>query len=593
MKERWDMSTLYPSEAEWEEDLRIFKEDYTKKVASLKGTLATDEGLEAYFRLAHEIDAKLEKVYIYAACLSDLDKKDQAATVREGRVQLAIEAYLREASFVEPELLAAGKERILAFFDKHPEAREFDFYVEKLFAGQKHVLSADKEHLLSHYSPLLGEGGDLYSLLTVADLTPGKALLSDGSEVTVTQDAWPSLIRNAKNAEDRQKIFETLYHYYDIHKNTYAEIYNAVLKGELAETRSRGYPSILESHLEGNKIPKEVFLNLIAAAHKGSASLKRYYALRAKYLGLEKHRSYDRFLSLTKSDKTYTYQEAKEVFFASIASFPEDFRKKAEEVTKDGYVDVYPHAGKRTGAYSTGGANIHPYILMNFNGELDDVFTLAHESGHSIHTLYSEESQPLEKQNYTIFVAEIASTFNEHNLLDYLLGSPALSKADKIHLLQKSIDEIVSTFYRQTLFGEYEYLVSLKAEAGEPITHELLSSTMKDLYEEYYGIDISEERLKPLVWAYIPHLFYTPFYVYQYATSFTASLLIYQRVKAKEKGAFEDYTSLLRLGGSDYPIEEVKKAGVDFLDERTFEACPRRMEELLDRLEALLSEGGN
>ena len=239
---------------------------------------------------------------------------------------------------------------------------------------------------------------------------------------------------------------------------------------------------------------------------------------------------------------------------------------------RPGYVDVYPSLGKRTGAYSNGGYDHHPFILLNFQGELDDVFTLAHESGHSMHTLYSEESQPTLKQDYTIFVAEIASTFNEHNLLDYLLASGTLSHEDRIALLQKAIDEICSTFYRQTLFGHYEYEASLLAEKGEPINYQVLSSIMTRLYKQYYGIDIEEEKLKPLVWAYIPHLFYTPFYVYQYATSFTSSMLIYEKVKAKEPEAFTSYVNLLRSGGSDFPIEQVKKAGVDLTSKEPFEA---------------------
>ena len=221
---------------------------------------------------------------------------------------------------------------------------------------------------------------------------------------------------------------------------------------------------------------------------------------------------------------------------------------------------------------------------------MEDVFTLAHESGHSIHTLYTEEAQPVVKQNYTIFVAEIASTFNEHNLLDYLMTSGELSKNDKIALLQKAIDQICGTFYRQTLFGQYEYEVAKIAEKGEPIDYSVLSSEMIKLYKQYYGIDISEEKVKPLVWAYIPHLFYTPFYVYQYATSFTASMLIYENVKKGVPGAFDNYIKMLKSGGSTYPIDEVKIAGVDLTKKEAFECVTRRMNELVDQLEKLLSE---
>ena len=305
---------------------------------------------------------------------------------------------------------------------------------------------------------------------------------------------------------------------------------------------------------------------------------------------MEKHHSYDRFVSLAKSEKKYTYQEARQLFFKSLEKFPSDFQKKARQVSEEGFVDVYHHAGKRTGAYSSGGEGIPPFILLNFNGELEDVFTLAHESGHSVHTLYAEEAQPIMKQDYAIFVAEIASTFNEHNLLDYLMESGTLSKNDKIALLQKSIDEIMATFYRQTLFAHYEYDIAKMAEEGKPINYQVLSDEMIKLYKTYYGIDITEERVKPLVWAYIPHLFYSPFYVYQYATSFTASMLIYKNVKEGKPHAFENYISMLKSGGSTYPIDEVKLAGVDLTKKEAFLAVTDRMAELVDELEKLLNE---
>ena len=448
----------------------------------------------------------------------------------------------------------------------------------------------DKEKLLADYSAFGSVGSSLYSTLSVSDYKPSTATLKDGRTIIVSTANWTSLIADEKDPENRKAIFEALYKYFDEHKNTYADIYSFSLQEQLGTMKARGYASILEEHLDGNKIPKEVFLNLVEVAHEGAPILHRYYELRRKTLGLEKHRSYDRFLELAQSQTTLTYEEAQKLFFASIEKFPEDFKAKARKVSAPGMVDVLPKDGKRTGAYSRGGGGLEPMILLNFQGKLDDAFTLAHESGHSIHTLYSQEGQPLMKQDYTIFVAEIASTFNEHNLLDYLLSSGQLKKEDRISLLQKSIDDICSTFYRQTLFGEYEYLASLKAEKGEPIDYKVLSDIMSDLYSKYYGIDIREEVYKPLVWCYIPHLFYTPFYVYQYATSFSASLELYRRVKEGGREDFDRYVSLLKMGGSDYPIEEVKKAGVDLTTKEPFRAVVKRMEFLVGELEKALAE---
>lgn len=585
----WDLSFIYPNrEAFLEEKKEV--EALIDKMASYQGHLGEEDKLKEYLTYTVELNEKLQKLYSYASHLSDLNKKDLDRATDHSSMVMLLQKLGAALSFENPEIIGLGKEKIFSFLENNPDFAQFRFGFEKLFRGQKFVLSGDKEKLLASYSPLLREGSTLYSQLSVSDYSPKEITLSDGKKVSVSQSTWTHLIEEAKTKEDRQAIFEALYGYFDLHKSTYGEIYNLVLQAQLAEVKSRGYSSILEEHLYHNAIPEKVFLNLIEVASKGSEPLKKYYRLRAKALGLEKHRSYDRFLKLAHSSKKYTYEEAKELFFASIDHFPADFKEKAREVLKPGYVDVYPADGKRSGAYSGGGSGVHPVILLNYCSSLEDVFTLAHESGHSIHTLYSMESQPIMLQDYTIFVAEIASTFNEHNLLDYLLSSGKMDKEDKIAMLQKQIDEICSTFYRQTLFAHYEYEISKLAEQGVPINYQVLSNKMKELYSLYYGIDIEEEKLKPLVWAYIPHLFYTPFYVYQYATSFTSSMLIYQRVKNKEEGAFEQYISLLRSGGSDYPVEQVKKAGVDLTEKYPFEAVVKRMGELVDELERLLEE---
>ncbi len=589
--DKWNLGLLYKDEEAFENDLEKAK-GLLPEFAALKGKLNTEAGFGKYLDLNREVELLVNRLYMFAGHRSDLNKKDVKNAEAEAKVVNFLNDLNSASSFAEPEILSGGKQFVDGFFKSHPDYGEFDFAFEKLFRGQKHVLDARSEGLLSYYAPLNDASGNLYSTLSIADAVPNKVTLSTGEEVTVTQSSWVPLLSKAADPSDRKAIFEALYKNYDASKNTYGEIYATGLKAQLANMKARGYQSILESHLFNNDIPAKVYTTLIEAAHEGSGQLKRYYEMRRKYLGLEKHRSYDRFLELAKSDRKYTYEEAKEMFFNSLGHFPEDFRNKAREVLKEGYVDVYPGEGKKSGAYSSGGGNIHPFILLNFSGTLDDCFTVAHESGHSIHTLYSMEAQPLMKSNYTIFVAEIASTFNEHNLLDYLLAGGKLTREEQIMLLQKEIDEICGTFFRQTLFGEYELIMAKKAEAGEPLNYAVMSDVMVDLYRNYYGIDIREEVYKPLVWAYIPHLFYTPFYVYQYATSFTASMLLYSRVKSEEPGAFDRYLGLLRAGGSDYPVNEVKAAGVDLTDVGSYRAVTSRMKELLDKLETLLFPEG-
>ncbi|MFA6620486.1 MAG: oligoendopeptidase F [Bacilli bacterium] len=595
MENKWDLRFIYPNEAAFNADLTAAKEELIPSMASYHGKLGNEKDFVAFLLLQREAQKCFTKLYLYSGCASDLNKKDVAGNERLNKVELLSQDYAEKLAWSDPEFLGLGLDKIKGILSRHPEVKEFDYSFEKLYLDQTHILSADKERLLSSFGPLLEEGSKLYSMLSVGDYTPKKAKLKDGKEVEVSTSNWTNLIAETKDPEDRQTIFETLYAYYDEHKNVYAEIYNNDVQAELSEMKARGYSSILEEHLFHNRIPTSVFLNLVDVASHNAKPLHEYYKIRAQYLGLEKHRSYDRFLQLAHSTKKYSYDEAKSLFFDSIKPFPEDFQKKARTVLEDGYVDVYPSLGKRSGAYSNGGYQdgkdfIHPVILFNFQGELDDCFTVAHESGHSIHTLYAMESQPLMKQDYTIFTAEIASTFNEHNLLDYLLTKGSLDRESKIALLQKAIDEIVSTFYRQTLFAQYEYDISKKAEAGEPLSYQVLNDEMTKLYETYYGIDIREEKLKPFVWAYIPHLFYTPFYVYQYATSFTASMLLYENVKAKKPHAFERYVGLLKSGGSTFPIDEVLSAGVDLTSKAPFMAVVERMQMLVDELKKTLEE---
>ena len=440
---------------------------------------------------------------------------------------------------------------------------------------------------MSIVSPALRPGSELYSMLSTADGNPSE-IEYDGKKVFVTQGNWTSLVEFAKNEIDRQHVFEAIFEKYEKNKNTYAKIYDSILESNKAIQKARGYKSILESHLFGNNIPTSVYETLVEVAGSQNESLKRYIKLKEKYLKLDEYRTYHRFLKLATSDKKYSYQDAKELFFKSIEWLPEDFQEKAHEVLRSGFVDVYETVGKRSGAYSSSMANLHPFILLNHDNTLDSAFTVAHEAGHSIHSMYAADAQPTMLQNYTIFVAEIASTFNEHILLDYFLKSDNATKEEKIMVIQKAIDSIYATFYRQTLFAEYEMIAHDMNEKGMPINYEVLSNIMIELYKKYYDLDITKEEVKKYVWAYIPHLFYTPFYVYQYATSFAASFKLYKEVKSQTPGAFDKYINLLSSGSSKYPMIQAQEAGVDFTKKDAFMAVVERMDYLLNELEQLL-----
>ena len=583
----WDLTEIYLNDESYNKDFELFK-SRIEEFKSFEGKLSDEESLIKLLTLERDTDILLTRLYTYAQSVADLDRRSVEANSREAILTSTLNDFVSAISFIEPEILSLGKEKMDEFISKHKEFNDFDFTFRKLFDGQSHVLTKDKELLISRFGPLSGVASDLYSTLSVSDYKPKTIKLGE-KEVTVTVSNWRNLIMEAKDASEREAIFNALYEYFDERKNTYAEMYHLGLEAQQAVVKARGYKSILDYHLEHNQSPTSVYRSLVEVASSNTDAIKKYYELRRKALGLTKHRSYDRFLEIANSETKVTYEEAKDLFYKSIERFPKEFQDKAHFVSSEGRVDVFPKEGKRSGAYSNGGEGIKPYILLNFVGTLDDAFTLAHECGHSIHTMYSIENQPELKQNYTIFVAEIASTFNEHNLLDYLLKQPGLSKNDKIALLQKSIDDILATFYRQTLFAQFELEISEAFEKGSPINYEVLNNKMAELYSTYYGIDINEEKYKPLVWAYIPHLFYTPFYVYQYATSFAASLELYSRVNRGEEGAFDKYISLLKAGGSDYPINEVKEAGVDLTTKEPFYAVTNRLQELVDELEKLLA----
>ena len=586
---KWDLTYLFKTEEDFKKSLEECMA-YIPLVASYKGKLANKEDFISYLKLDLEISEKLQRTYQYASLKSDLNKKDIENARNLAIVQNFLMQLNQATSWVNPEILALGKDKVMEYIESNEEIKQFKFGYEQLFHENEHILDANSEQLISYYSPLFRKGNSLYSALSVSDGEGVEVKLKNKQKVLVTQGSWRSLIADSSDASDRKKIFEAIFNYYEKHKNTYAEIYNGVLQTNVANTRARKYETVLDSYLYGNNIPTSVFLNLIKVASTENAALKKYIQLRKQYLGLKHHYTYDRFLELAHSNKKYTYEEAKELFFDAIKQFPADFQEKAHEVLREGFVDVYEQDGKRSGAYSSSMSNLHPFILLNYSNTLDDVFTVAHEAGHSIHSMYSSEAQPTMLQNYTIFVAEIASTFNEHVLLDYFMNKPSTTKEEKIGLLQKAIDEIYATFYRQTLFANYEYEAHKLVENNQPINYQVLCGIMEKLYKQYYGQDISKEKVKSFVWAYIPHLFYTPFYVYQYATSFAASFKIYKDVKDGKEGAFEKYIGLLKAGGSKYPVEEAKDAGVDFTKEETFMAVVERLEQLVDELEKLISE---
>lgn len=582
----WNLKEIYADKESWDKDYELLKEKIPH-FADFKGKLNEEKSLEEFFLFQDELEKVLERFYSYIAMSYDKNQKDLETQASIMKARSLFPDYGAVTSYINTELL----EKPYSFYEdlasKNKVIKEHLFSIKKTFDSKKFVLSPSEEKIISDYSMVSSASARLYSMLQNSDFTPVDVALSTGEVVKVSPNTYTSILMNCEKQEDRKKVFEALFSYYDLHKNTLCTIYKGVVDADIAKMKSRGYKSILESVLDHNKIPEEVYLSLINTVKENTAPLKRYIKLRKEFFKLDEYHTYDRFLSFSNSDVKYPYEKAYEDVLKALSPLGEDFVSHALVALKEGHVDVYPTEGKRSGAYSTQVYGFGPYILLNHTNTLDSAFTLAHECGHSIHTLYSNENQPYATKDYTIFVAEIASTFNEAVFLDYLMKN-STDKALKIQALEQQIDGIVSTFYRQTLFADFEYQAHMLVIENKPFTYESLNNIMADLYKKYYDIDLDTEPLKKMVWAYIPHMYNTPFYVYQYATCFSASSKIYQDVKNNVPGAFEKYVLMLKMGGCTYPVEIVKQGGVDLTSKEPFVAVCTKLNDLLDEFEKLV-----
>jgi len=583
----WNLKLIYKTEDEFEKDFLSLDDDL-KKIEEFKGKLNNKESVKEYTIIENELERKLEKVYSYAHMNHDLNQKDLNSGKRFQKVYSKYMEIISRTSFVNPELLKNKYEDVMSWCND-PVLKNSKYSFERLFRGNKYVKNSKIEEIMSRYNEVSSGYSRLYDDLLVADGKSVDVELSDGTSINVDSANYTYYLATLEKQDDRRRVFEAYYKKYDDNKNTLASIYKGVIAGEYANMKNRGYKSILESHLFDNNIDKKVYTSLISVAKNNNQPVKRYYNLKKKYLGLKNLYTYDRMIHLAESKMEYTYEESKRLVLEADKELGADFYDKAVKVMEDGRVSVMPKDGKTTGAYSTSTYQDGSFILLNHTNDLNSAFTLAHEAGHSIHSLYANETQPYETHDYTIFVAEVASTFNEARFLDYMMEKTT-DKNERIVLLQNGIEGLIATFYRQTLFADYELEAHTIYENGGVIDEEVLSNIMKKLYKKYYGYDLDKEELKRYVWAYIPHMFHTPFYVYQYATSYSASQAIYLNVKNKVPGAFDKYINLLKSGGSNYPVELLKEAGVDLTTKEPFMAVVERLDSLVSQLEEELNK---
>ena len=560
--DKWDLSSIYKSNEEWEENLKVLP-SLTEKVVQYKGRLgeSSDVLLEA-LKALEEAELRMETVYHYASLQHEADEDDSSATDRDGRAMMAYTRMMSDLSFIDPEIQSVDETKLRKWISL-PEFKDYKIYIEKLLHFKKYILSEKEERILSLQMQPAQTPYNAFSVLSNVDMNKTFGTVNVcGEERPLTETTWSVFMEN-QDRKVREEAYKKFYKKFEEHQNTIAALYAGNVNQDVFLMRARGYSSSLEMALFGNKVPVSVYHNLIDCVHKNLVPLHEYYALRKKVLGVDELRHYDVYVPLVKSVETKTsYDEAVEICRKALSPLGTEYTDRLCDGLKNGWVDRYENVGKRSGAFSSGSYIGNPYILLNYKDDvIRDVFTMAHEGGHSMHSWYSVHNNPFMCYDYTIFEAEVASTFNEELVFEYLLKN-AETKEMRAYLLSMRAGDILATLYRQTMFAEFELKAHELVESGTPLTAELLRKIYRELLELYFGPEMHFEQNSDMEGLRIPH-FYSSFYVYKYATGISAALALARRVTeggAKER---EDYFAFLKSGGSRYPIESLRIAGVD------------------------------
>ncbi len=584
----WDLNQIYPDWETWGKGLDDLQ-DLMDSYAKLKGTLAKGPQriLEASL-LSDELGQLAYRVYQYPGLMQSQDTRDNAVQSRLERVRLALAAFGQATAWYTPELLEIPETTMQGWLDETPALAPYRFGIEEAYRMQQHVLDEDGERLLAYASTLNGTPSQTYSMMSDADVQFPTITLGDGTEVVVTHANYSLGLHSFRNQQDRESLFKAHFTVYDDSPNTYAAIYNGVLQKDWFTARSRRYDSALEAKLDDDNIPAVVVENLIDTARTGAEPLQRYHRLRREALGLDRYRYFDAYLPLVEIEWLLPYGSVGRLISESVAIFGADYQATVDRAFSERWIDVYENEGKRSGAFSAGVYGVHPYMLLNYADTLNDAFTVAHEMGHTMHSVLSNESQPFATSSYSIFVAEVASMTNESLFLDTLLERET-DPGRRVTLLQHAIDDIAAGFYRQALFAGFELEAHREVEADRPITADVLQKIYLENLRSFFGDALDDQEWYRNTWARISHFFGSPYYVYQYATSKAAASLIHKRMiegdtESRSK-TVADYLELLRSGGNDHPIAQLQKAGVDFSTTEPTEALVEEMSRLVDLLE--------
>ena len=586
-KDKWAIQDLFATDDDWRAALAKAKE-FIPRITAFRGRLAeSGAALLSFFRLDDEISLAFDALVHYAQRRSDEDTRVAAYQEMVSQVTRFAVEIQSAAAFETPELLAISDEDMNRLYAEAPELELYRLNIDRIRRRREHVLSDKEEAILAAAGEMAASPDDIYSMLNDADLKFPGAVDKGGNKHPVTHGTFIPLMQSYDRVL-RKSAFDSLYSVYGQFRNTSAATLSAQLKQLLFFANVRKYPSTLDAALDGNEVPTEIYRNLIDAVHRSFAPMYRYVALRKKLLGVDELHMYDLYVPVVDGvEMKFTFEEAKEIALKALAPLGEDYLNLLREGFANGWIDVYENEGKRSGAYSAG-ARVHPYVLLNFKGTLDDVFTLVHEMGHSIHSYLSNKTQPTAYQDYVIFVAEVASTCNEALLMEYLL-SVTTDKKERAYLINHFLEQFRTTLYRQTMFAEFELNVGRMAQEGTSLTPEVLNAEYRRLNRLYFGENIVLDHEIDTEWMRIPHFYYN-YYVFQYATGYAAAIALSRRILREGAPAVKDYIGFLSGGCSKSPIDLLKGAGVDMSTTKPVEEALSLFGELIGEMEELMKD---
>ena len=588
-KDTWDLSTIFETDQKWEEELALLIED-TKEAVSLEGHLL--DSAESLLNITErylDLSRRLEKLYVYAHMKNDQDTRVAKYQEYYAKAMTLYSQLDQVFSFYEPEFMTITEEQYQNFLAEEPKLQPYKHFFDKLLQNKDHVLSQREEELLAGAGEIFGAASETFAILDNADIVFPFVKDEDGNEVQLSHGVYMRLVES-KNREVRRGAYEALYSTYEQYQHTYAKTLQTNVKVQNYRAKVRNYKSAREAALAANFVPESVYDNLVSAVRKHLPLLHRYLALRSKILGIPDLKMYDVYTPLSSVEYSFTYEEALKKAEEALAVLGEDYLSRVKRAFSERWIDVYENQGKRSGAYSGGSYDTNAFMLLNWQDNLDNLFTLVHETGHSMHSSYTRETQPYVYGDYSIFLAEIASTTNENILTEKLLQE-VQDDATRFAILNNFLDGFRGTVFRQTQFAEFEHAIHQADQNGEVLTSEFLNNLYADLNQEYYGLSKEDNPQIQYEWARIPHFYYN-YYVYQYSTGFAAASALAEKIVHGSQDDRDRYIDYLKAGKSDYPLNIMRKAGVDMEKEDYLNDAFAVFERRLDEFEALVEKLG-